>query len=63
MNNFEKIKQMSLAEMTCWIVSNLHSDCQFCPHVDKFIEDCDRYDCKEEQTKGVKEYLLQEVEE
>lgn len=62
MNNFEKIKQMSVDEMALWITLNIHKA------LNDFAEMTDtsskQYELDTEKcTKMIKQYLLQEVEE
>ena len=56
MNNFEKIKNMNVDEMAEWMQDfNLDSLCHFC-------FGCDIEDEEIECIKGVKQWLLSEVE-
>ena len=53
MNNYEKIKQMSVDEMAKQLLS--YMDCDFCPAKSKL--------CLFRCHKNIKQWLLQEVEE
>ena len=59
MNNFEKIKQMSVDEMAEFLCK--HHDCaRLCAFYEDINSCLEVYkDCKE----GIKQYLLQEVED
>ena len=63
MNNYEKIKQMSVDEMAEWFLKNLEPlKCEFCKEWSAKSGDyvyCLHDDCED----GIKQYLLQEVEE
>ena len=63
MNNYNKIKQMSVDEMAEWLSASAgYFKCELCAHsgikydVELF---CACYECSE----GIKEWLLKEVEE
>ena len=63
MNNFEKIKQMTVDEMAEWLKAKPSPfKCEFCNTEKVKTEDymyCYGSDCQD----GIKQYLLQEVEE
>lgn len=52
MNNFEKIKQMTVEEMANWVGESFEIGCEFCG-----------YKCEGDCIKGFEQWLLQEVEE
>lgn len=60
MNNYEKIKQMTVEEIAENIKCNALNECKFCIHSDTCLAtEYQRKRCLE----GIKQWLLQEVEE
>ena len=67
MNNFEKIKQMTIDEMAEWILTNKLEKCKVCickPNGMKKSKECKKYKtCDTPIFLGLKQWLLQEEEE
>jgi len=65
MNNFEKIKQMTVDEMAEFLDEKFLLSCGVCRYNDKGLEFCvnNNCDCYKGKFEGLKQYLLQEVEE
>ena len=51
MNNFERIKQMTVDEMAYWVGENFEIMCSFCD------------ECKGDCVKGFKQWLLEEYKD
>lgn len=63
MNNFEKIKQMSVEEMAEYLAENIGLKCMNCKY-HNFEKGCQtERDCVEVVTEQKIQWLLQEVEE
>lgn len=61
MNNYEKIKQMSIDKMAEWLMQKTY--CDICPNqVYKNLNRCSLFTCKQKYLKIIKQWLESEVE-